>query len=49
MDHSIEITVIENLEVLLESPDLSKRRQARVNLILRKFLGNVASHQVIGS
>ena len=49
MDYSIGISVIENLGTLLESSDVSKRRQARVNLISWKFLGNVAPHQVVGS
>ena len=47
--HSIGISIVENLGTLFESSDVSKRRQARVNLILWKFLGHVASHQVIGS
>ena len=47
MNHLAVITVVENLGVLFESSDLSKRPQPRVNLISRKFLGNAASHQVI--
>ena len=48
-DQSIGFSIFENLGVLFESFELSKRHQARVNLILWKFLGHVASHQVIGS
>ena len=45
--YSTEISVVENLGVLILGTDTSKSYWARVNLTFSNFLGNFTRHQVV--
>ena len=47
MKYFTEISVVENLGVLIFGTDTSKSHWARVNLTFLNFLGNFSRHQVV--